>query len=105
MPNQNPITNTSKTNKTANDARVRNAAVLLSLKGFEIEETNSRLAALVSDGATEAQIVAAASIATRAGKGTPYVLGVLANMVREGSTPNVPTEPPRYALLPRSDRH
>lgn len=104
LPNPKPYSNISKTDKTANVARVRDAAVLLSSKGFEIEETNSRLAALVGDGATEAQMVAACGVAQRAGKGTPYVLGALANMVREQSTPNMPTEPPRYPMLPRSDR-
>jgi uncharacterized protein YdaU (DUF1376 family) len=103
LPTYNLEPSISSNDITTNAARVAAATLLLSSKGFEIEN-NSRLAALIADGATEAQLVAACGVAQRAGKGTPYVLGALANMVREHSTPNMPTEPPRYPLLPRSER-
>lgn len=58
------------------------AAVLLSKKGYKVEETNSQLQTLALDGAGVCHFRAAAEIAERAGKGLGYLFGVVANLVR-----------------------
>jgi hypothetical protein len=106
IPNLIPITNISSNKKSSNAETVAAAAQNLFLeKNLKVSKTDTRLAALVGDGATPATFAAALAVPGAAEKGWPYVAAIVGNMLRAPATPGAVSgqASESFRMLPRAD--